>query len=61
MATKIVSQLVEANKAGLPYIAALLNGEASLAELFERTFTKNVRRRVYEDLQLYEQTQPFTH
>lgn len=61
MATKIVNQLVEADKAGMTYIADLLNGDTNLVELFERTFPAGVKRRVYDDLRLYEQTKMFTH
>ena len=60
-ATKIVKQLTDADAQGMHYIADLLNGETTLFELFERNFPAQVKRRVYDDLQLWEQSQQFTH
>ena len=55
MADKIVSQIVEADQAGLNYISPLIDGEISLADLFDRQFPVGVRNRVYRKLELEEQ------
>lgn len=55
MANKIVAQIVEADQAGLNYISPLIDGEISLADLFDRHFSVGVRNRVYRKLELEEQ------
>jgi hypothetical protein len=61
MATRIVTQLIEADEQGMHYIADLLNGETTFFSLFERDFPAPVKRRVYDELRIWEQAQPFTH
>lgn len=56
LVANIVSQIVEANRAGTNYISALIDGEISLTDLFDRTFPPLVRNRVYQRLEFEEQT-----
>jgi hypothetical protein len=56
-ANKIVKEIVEATQYGsVDYVAAVNNGEVSLSELFDRVFAPAVRRRVYQELLLVEET-----
>ena len=53
---KIVDQIVEATKLGeTNYVSAILSGEATLADLFDRQFPTAVRNSVYRQLELEEQ------
>jgi hypothetical protein len=55
-ANKLVKEIVEASAAGpTDYIGAINNGECSLTDLFDRHFSPEVRRRVYDQLLLEEQ------
>lgn len=55
-AKNITSQLLKAHDAGSSSLVALMEGEVSLDELFERVIRRDVKRRVYEILRLEEET-----
>lgn len=52
-----VSQLVKAHEAGSDSLVALINGDISLEELFEKRFHPKVKRRISELIQLEEEIQ----
>lgn len=55
-AKKIVTEIMEATKHGeTNYVSAVLGGEASLADLFDRRFPSAVVNRVYRELETEEQ------
>lgn len=56
-AKDVVSQLVKAHESGSDSLVALVNGDVSLEELFERKFHPKVKRRISELIQLEEETQ----
>jgi hypothetical protein len=56
-ATKIVNEIVDVWKRGGPdYVVELNNGDISLGDLFDHKIEPAVRRRVYEQLLLEEQS-----
>lgn len=55
-AKKIVAEIAEATKAGpTNYVSAILSGDASLVDLFDRRFPSAVVNRVYRELETEEQ------
>jgi hypothetical protein len=54
-AEKIVAEIEAADRNGSHYATALLNGDVSIGDLFDRPIDAKVRQRVYRLLELSEQ------